>query len=592
MEEHSRSPGSFRANHLLRLRELGSSAVRSLPGTSSAESVFWSPDGRSLGFVSRGKLQRIDVATGSIEALADAETGRGGAWSARGDILFAQKAAGAIYRVAASGGPVTAATALEKGDILHRWPQFLPDGKALSLLRQDGQPRDDRHVPRPRSVKRAGRKLVLRNGATGVFVPPATLLYGRGSALLAQHFDPETGELSGAPVTVVRPVMRAELGSFIDLFTVSQTGVLVYRAGSAERQLTWMDRKGNVLGKLGQPDVIWSVTLSPDDREAAISVRTIETGAYTSSLIDIARNVSTPLVESAAHARVDARRTHRRLSAVRGRSTRSGGEPSTAIRRTNRPASSTASRRRTPLSPGWALRALHAYGRQLRHRGQGPSGRRETRDASSQRIRRAHAALFPRRTLVRVQLGRARPDRDLRAPVPDHARRRGASRPRGASSRPGAGTARRSSSCLSTAGSWRRPFRTAGTTLSIGTPQALFRSPVRLNSVVNQYAVSADGQRFLLPAHRDFDASPSGCFSTGRRSRRNKGAPHPNSPVGRGGGSSRSLLPRGFPLPPTGERGRVRGAPSATAGTRRVSARYSDIQTTSPLASTGRERQG
>jgi hypothetical protein len=54
------------------------------------------------------------------------------------------------------------------------------------------------------------------------------------------------------------------------------------------------------------------------------------------------------------------------------------------------------------------------------------------------------------------------------------------------------------------------PVATAGTTLSIGAPQALFRSPVRLNSVTNQYAVSADGQRFLfaLPTE-DFVARPS-----------------------------------------------------------------------------------
>ncbi|HSS45106.1 MAG TPA: serine/threonine-protein kinase, partial [Thermoanaerobaculia bacterium] len=48
-------------------RELGSTEVRGLQGTESAESVFWSPDGRWLGFVARGKLRRIDVATGSID---------------------------------------------------------------------------------------------------------------------------------------------------------------------------------------------------------------------------------------------------------------------------------------------------------------------------------------------------------------------------------------------------------------------------------------------------------------------------------------------------------------------------------------------
>jgi hypothetical protein len=114
--------------------------VRALPGTDSPETVFWSPDGRSLGFVSRGKLRRMDVATGSIEDLADASAGRGGSWGTGGDILFVQKAAGAIYRVAASGGPVVAATTLEEGDLLHRWPQFLPDGKRFRFFVRTGTP--------------------------------------------------------------------------------------------------------------------------------------------------------------------------------------------------------------------------------------------------------------------------------------------------------------------------------------------------------------------------------------------------------------------------------------------------------------------
>src|SRR5262249_30979031 len=113
---------------LVCVRNLASEEVRALPGTDSPESVFWSPDGRSLGFVSGGKLRGRDVATGSIEELADAWAGRGGSWGPGGDILFAQKAASAIYRVAASGGPVAAVTTLQEGDLLHRWPQFLPDG--------------------------------------------------------------------------------------------------------------------------------------------------------------------------------------------------------------------------------------------------------------------------------------------------------------------------------------------------------------------------------------------------------------------------------------------------------------------------------
>jgi eukaryotic-like serine/threonine-protein kinase len=98
---------------LVRIRDIGSGETRDLGGTDSAETVFWSPDGRSLGFVARGKLRSIDLATGSIEVLCDATAGRGGDWGPKGEILFPQKAVGEIYRVPALGGTAVAATALE-----------------------------------------------------------------------------------------------------------------------------------------------------------------------------------------------------------------------------------------------------------------------------------------------------------------------------------------------------------------------------------------------------------------------------------------------------------------------------------------------
>ena len=283
---------------LVRLRDLAAQEVRALPGTDSPEGVFWSPDSRSLGFVSRGKLRRIDLATGAIESLADAESGRGATWSEQGDILFAQKAAGAIYKVSASGGPVTPATTMQPGDTLHRWPQFLPDGRRfLYYARTQDLDSTGTYLA---TVGSPDRKLILRNGATGVFVPPDTLLYCRSQALLAQTINLDTGQLSGEPRTIAHPVMRAELGSFIDLFSVAASGILVFRSGTAESQLTWIDRSGNVLGKIGPPGVLWSVTISPDGRQAATSVRPVESGLFSSSILDLDRGVSNPFMDSTA----------------------------------------------------------------------------------------------------------------------------------------------------------------------------------------------------------------------------------------------------------------------------------------------------
>jgi hypothetical protein len=48
----------------------------------------------------------------------------------------------------------------------------------------------------------------------------------------------------------------------------------------------------------------------------------------------------------------------------------------------------------------------------------------------------------------------------------------------------------------------------AGSTLSPGSPQPLFQTSVRLLSPFNQYAASADGQRFLMAVTQDVDTRP------------------------------------------------------------------------------------
>jgi len=282
---------------LVRIHDLSSDETRKLPGTDSAETVFWSPDGRSLGFVARGKLRRIELATGSIEILCDASAGRGGDWGPKGEILLAQKSVGAIYRVPASGGSPVAATMLEKGDVMHRWPQFLPDGRRFLFFDKTEKPETTGTYLA--SLGAPVRKLLLRNGATGVFVPPDTLLFVRGGALLAQHLDLDRGELTGEPETVTHPIMRGNLGSFRDLFTVSDSGIVVFRSGSAERRLTWVDRRGNVVKTVGPPGVILNVSLFPDDRKAGFTVRSVETGVDSVWIADFDRDVMTPFIESA-----------------------------------------------------------------------------------------------------------------------------------------------------------------------------------------------------------------------------------------------------------------------------------------------------
>jgi hypothetical protein len=58
------------------VRPLDAVNAQPLSGTEGASYPFWSPDSRSIGFFSGGKLRRIDISGGLPGTLANAEEGR------------------------------------------------------------------------------------------------------------------------------------------------------------------------------------------------------------------------------------------------------------------------------------------------------------------------------------------------------------------------------------------------------------------------------------------------------------------------------------------------------------------------------------
>lgn len=101
---------------------------------------------------------------------------------------------------------------------------------------------------------------------SAAYAPPGYLLFLRDRTLMAQEFDANRLAISGEPIPVADDVDRLGLGARFALFSVSRTGVLVYRSGSSDAsQLTWFDRQGKQLGTVG-PVANYSVPwLSPDE---------------------------------------------------------------------------------------------------------------------------------------------------------------------------------------------------------------------------------------------------------------------------------------------------------------------------------------
>ena len=254
---------------MLWVRALDGIENRVLPGTENASFPFWSPDGRSVGFFADGKLKRIDVDGGRPIVVADAANGRGGTWNSDGVILFSPGVSNPIMRVSIRGGGAERATELGTGGSGpdHRWPQFLPDGKRFLFSSTLGA-QQTRGIFIG-SLDKTPLVRVVGTESVGRFAAPDRLLMTRQGTLEAYTFNPDSGVVSGEP-TVVAQGFVGGAGAAV---AASTNGVLAYRTGSAQRrQFVWVDRKGNVLRAIGEPETgnNGSPELSADEQSVVV----------------------------------------------------------------------------------------------------------------------------------------------------------------------------------------------------------------------------------------------------------------------------------------------------------------------------------
>jgi eukaryotic-like serine/threonine-protein kinase len=286
---------------MLWIRPLRAIENRVLAGTEGASFPFWSPDGRSIGFFAGNKLKRVDVAGGAPIVLADAPNARGGDWNADGVILFSPGVSAPIMRVSASGGAVEQLTQPDdKIGPAHRVPQFLPDGRRfLFSSTLGGPPTNGVYLG---SLDKTPPVRLLGAGDTGGrFVAPDKLLAIRQNALQVYDFDLRSGTVQGQPTMIAQGFTA---GIATSSFATSATGVLAYRASTAQRrQLVWVDRRGTVLQAIGEPetDYIASPELSADDRTALVFTQ--RSGNNDCWVIELARNLPHRITDGpAAHA--------------------------------------------------------------------------------------------------------------------------------------------------------------------------------------------------------------------------------------------------------------------------------------------------
>ncbi len=262
----------------LAIRSLDSPTWNYLPGTSDASLPFWSPDGRYIAFFAQGKLKKIDPTGGPAQNLSDAPNGRGGTWSKNDMILFAPDISTGLFRITVNGSkpdPVTKLNSPEENS--HRLPSFLPDGNHFLYTITSGNP-TLRGVYMG-SLKSDVKERILADHTRAEYSIPGYIMFVRNGNLVAVPFDDKNFQISGQPITLAMDIDRDPAPAFSS-FSASENQTVVYSYSGITSSLIWMDRSGKQIGSLGKPDRYFSPALAPDGSQIFSAIPDPEIGTW------------------------------------------------------------------------------------------------------------------------------------------------------------------------------------------------------------------------------------------------------------------------------------------------------------------------
>jgi len=288
----SRSTGPAR----LHVRTMATGAIVDIPGTEGVYSPFFSPDGRWVGFFADAKVKKVRASGGTPETLCDAASPMGGSWGPDNTIYFAPFNTSGVWTVSSDGGTSKPLTTLDRqrGETSHRWPHVLPDGTGMLFTVWTG-PGWDEHEVHVFNLGNRQRRLLIKGGTAGTYVASGHVVYSRADVLMAAPFDLSRLETTGSSVAMSERAFEEDGTEF----AVSESGLLAYLSTSpqrSQRQLVWVDSKGQITPVPAAPKPYVDPNVSPDGRFAAVSV---QGPVQTVWVYDFSRRTLTPITPAA-----------------------------------------------------------------------------------------------------------------------------------------------------------------------------------------------------------------------------------------------------------------------------------------------------
>jgi eukaryotic-like serine/threonine-protein kinase len=271
------APDESTSESLVHVQRVGSSEARHLDGSDGATYPFWSPDGKYVAFFANGKLKKMSISGGAPEVIAKVDSGRGGTWGKKNVIVYAPSMAGPLWKVNPDGTEAAPLTdkLISGNESSHRWPVFLPDGEHFVFWAGnfDHGP-DDRQTGIYFSSLAAKRKELVMPAQSSPGYGQGRLYYVDDKhSLVAVRMDENKAKLLDRPQVVATQVGRNP-STYWGSFAVADNGTVVYHLGSGATlsQLTWYNRGGQELAKVGEAAIMANPTLSPDAQRVTVDV--------------------------------------------------------------------------------------------------------------------------------------------------------------------------------------------------------------------------------------------------------------------------------------------------------------------------------
>ena len=220
----------------LYVQSVGEFEATLLPGTLGATAPFFSPDGSQVAVFAGSRLWRIELPGGVPVEITPATTyAEGGTWGPDGTIVFTPSYADGLWVVPATGGDARQLTQLnrEAGEVSHRWPHFLPDGRSILFVVKSSTIESlDAAKIAVADLETGAVHVVLEGGTRPSYLDSGQLVFARGSRLYATSFDLASLDVTGAPVAVLEGVASSPATGNA-FYATTRSGKLAYVGGES-----------------------------------------------------------------------------------------------------------------------------------------------------------------------------------------------------------------------------------------------------------------------------------------------------------------------------------------------------------------------